>query len=197
MTRDELMEIFQNALANETKIQISDNQVSGKKDIFSQIYENLMGHKERKKYGQFFTHKELVDFIISNLPISPNSTILDPACGAGAFLSSANKKFGSEVELYGIDIDSQALKICELNLQHTCSEKNYTLFNLDTINQVSTDSFTTLSQGNGFDFIVGNPPFMNLKKNVDYDGKDPCYEGVISGVANSSTLFISKSLELL
>ena len=197
MTSDELMEIFQNALANETDIQISDNQVSGKKDIFSQIYENLMDHKERKKYGQFFTHKELVDFIISNLPISPNSTILDPACGAGAFLSSANKKFGSEVELYGIDIDRQALKICELNLQHACSEKNYTLFNLDTINQVSTDSFTTLSPGNGFDFIVGNPPFMNLKKNVDYDGKDPCYEGVISGVANSSTLFISKSLELL
>ena len=197
MASDDLLNFFRINFGNEISSQISDNLVSGEKDIFSEIYENLMNHQERKEYGQFFTHKELVDYIISNLPISPNSTILDPACGAGAFLSSARKEFGSEVDLYGVDIDGKALEMCELNLQYSCTGKKYNLYNLDTINQVTINTFTSLSQENGFDFIIGNPPFLNLKKRVNYDEKDPCYEGVISGVANSSTLFIAKSLELL
>ena len=197
MVNENLIKFVQNNFGDEIVNRIRDDYSIGDKDLFSDIYENLLVHEERKKYGQFFTHKELVNFILAEMPIESNSSILDPACGAGAFLSSIRNEFGSDIDLYGIDIDKKALEMCRFNLQLSCNDTDFNLCNLDTINQVTLDTFPSISKHGGFDFIVGNPPFLNLKKNIDYDEKDPCYKGVISGVANSSTLFILKSLELL
>ena len=197
MVNENFLEFVQNQLGNKMNERITNNSIFGEKDAFSEIYENYMKHEYRKEYGQFFTHKKLVDYIISNLPINSDSNFLDPACGAGAFLSAIRDKIGPEVQLYGVDIDNLALELCKFNLQFSHNEGEYNLYNLDAIKQVTAEIFPSISAKGGFDFIVGNPPFQNLKKGRDFDDKYISYEGITSGVVNSSTLFIAKSLELL
>ena len=84
-----------------------DNQnIKKNKDLISSIYEQIHDKNTRKKYAQFFTHKELVQFILSHIPIKKSDTILDPACGAGAFLIEAINKVNPN-NVYGIDIDKR------------------------------------------------------------------------------------------
>ena len=169
------------------------------KDAFSEVFESVMTRAERKKHGQFFTHHQLVDHIIANLPITPTSTVLDPSCGAGAFLSVVNAKVGSPA-VYGVDISAKALAMCRLNLAVQSDGEQISIENLahaDFINDFQLSDFPEVGAAGGYDVVVGNPPFMNLKKGVDFDPADPIYAPVISGVVNSSSLFIAKSLSLL
>ena len=169
------------------------------KDVFSEIFESVMTRAERKKHGQFFTHRQLVDHIIANLPITPTSTVLDPSCGAGAFLSVVNAKVGSPA-VYGVDISAKALAMCRLNLAVQSNGEPVSTENLahaDFINDFQLSDFSEVSPAGGYDVVVGNPPFMNLKKGVDFDPADPIYAPVISGVVNSCSLFIAKALSLL
>ena len=164
------------------------------KDVFSEVFESVMTRAERKKHGQFFTHRQLVDHIIANIPITPTSTVLDPSCGAGAFLSAVNAK------VYGIDISEKALAMCRLNLTVQSDGEpisTESLAHADFINDFQLSDFPEVEAAGGYDVVVGNPPFMNLKKGVDFDPTYYTYKPVISGVVNSSSLFIAKSLSLL
>ena len=178
---------------------LQDARQANPKDTFSEIFESVMTRAERKKHGQFFTHRQLVDHIIANLPITPTSTVLDPSCGAGAFLSVVNAKVGSPA-VYGVDISAKALAMCRLNLAVQSNGEPVSTENLahaDFINDFQLSDFSEVSPAGGYDVVVGNPPFMNLKKGVDFDPADPIYAPVISGVVNSCSLFIAKALSLL
>ena len=59
------------------------------------------------------------------------------------------------------------------------------------------NDFPQIYKDGGFDFVIGNPPFQNLKKDIDYDSKNKIYRVVSNGVVNSATLMIAKSIELL
>ncbi|MGC9778599.1 MAG: SAM-dependent DNA methyltransferase [Candidatus Heimdallarchaeota archaeon] len=103
LLRKKLVEIFGNGVLSN----IDFSSITNKKDMISSIYEQITDRKLRKKFGQFFTHIELVEFIVDNIPITSKTTILDPACGAGAFLIEALKRnTGKTTNIYGIDIDS-------------------------------------------------------------------------------------------
>ena len=163
-----------------------------KKDVFSYVYEKTIDVAHRKKMGQFFTHKEIVSFILNSLPIKENSTIFDPTCGAAAFLIGALQEGHPVNLLYGVDIDPLAI-----NLARECiSKAGLTLFpqilQTDAINSLSLDDFPNIKQKGGFDFIVGNPPFMSCTK----FSKEK-YEEFLSGPANSATLVLANSLSLL
>ena len=164
------------------------------KDDFSMLFECERKHKDRKRHAQFFTYKELVNFIVSKLVITKKTKIIDPACGAGAFLGSVYKKYLNPDNLYGIDIDPYAIELCEKNIDGKC--KN--LIVCDTIKNFSLRKiFPDVYDVGGFDVVIGNPPFKNLKKDVDYDSGCNIYSAVSNGVVNSSTLMIAKSLEIL
>lgn len=180
-------EIMQNLLIKDTINNIFQ------KDAFSTLFEQNKKHADRKEHAQFFTHKSLVKYILDKLHISQYSSVLDPSSGAGAFLLQA-KIFTNRI--YGIDIEDEATKLCRQNLgyEHTCTNiivKN-TLkdFNLK-------EDFPEIYKEGGFDFVIGNPPFQNLKKDIDYDFKNKIYKAVANGVVNSATLMIAKSIELL
>src|SRR5574344_561523 len=163
------------------------------KDNYSSFFEQQKSHKERKTFAQFFTHKNLVNYVLSKLDIEYNSTVLDPACGAGAFLTQL-KRYNNFNNIYGIDIDKNAANLCFQNLDKKCPniiiENTLKSFDLKKY-------FPKLFANQGFDFIIGNPPFQNLKKNIDYDSNNKIYKQVTNGIANSATLMIAKSLELL
>ena len=76
---------------------------------FNDIYECLFEGTGRKSKGQFFTEKDLADFIIRTAHFKPkdNQTnyLLDPASGAGAFIVALFDTFKNEknVSIFGVD----------------------------------------------------------------------------------------------
>lgn len=161
------------------------------KDDLSTFFEKNKNHTERKEFAQFFTHKNLVKHIIEKLDITENSTVLDPACGAGAFLFQVQNLTS---KIYGIEIDKDAAYLCQQNLN--CNYKNIIIKNTLKDFDLKRD-FPEIYKNNGFDFIIGNPPFQNLKKDKDYDSNSKIYKEVTLGVANSATLMVAKAIEML
>jgi len=158
-----------------------------KKDILSTLFERTIPLSERYNLGQYFTHEEIVNFIINSIPIRENNKVLDPTCGAGAFLKKILEKGLDSKNIYGSDIDPRALKLCNKNL----NEQNTNLILGDFIKE-------NLFQDNFFDVIIGNPPFKNLKSNnKDFPLESKYYREIISGVTNSASLVLSKSYFLL
>jgi type I restriction enzyme M protein len=62
----------------------------------------------RGKFGQYFTPRSIIKFVVDVLPITHKSFVLDPSCGSGGFL------------LYALDkVRKQADKIFDINKQQT------------------------------------------------------------------------------
>ena len=135
--------------------------------------------KKRKKLGQYFTPKSMRELVLSKLPKKDNADILDPACGSGEFLLSCKKYFKNPI-LYGFDIDKKLINISS-KLVKNASIKNFDFLNID-INKKK------------YDYIIGNPPYFELKLNEEIKKK---YFDIIKGRVNIFSLFIKTGLDLL
>ena len=94
------------------------------------------------------------------LDFGPNLKVLDIGTNNGALLlysSLLNPR-----ELYGIDINKEALEIAKMNLKLN-NINNYTLIN---------DDIKTFKSNNKFDVIISNPPYFvsseDLKNKNEY-----------------------------
>ena len=135
--------------------------------------------KKRKKLGQYFTPKSIRELLLSKLPKKDNADILDPACGSGEFLISCKKYFKNPI-LYGFDIDKKLINISS-KLVKNAIIKNFDFLNID-INKKK------------YDYIIGNPPYFELKLNEEIKKK---YFDIIKGRVNIFSLFIKTGLDLL
>ena len=113
-------------------------------EMLGKVFESLMAADERAESGSFYTPREIVD-VLTERAISEwlgdggverleQITVLDPACGSGAFLLSALsaierqwKRLTGEVprdlrqrivsrNLFGVDLKPEAVRLCELRL---------------------------------------------------------------------------------
>lgn len=168
------------------------------KDVISSLYEQHQDKEIRKKYAQFFTHKNLINFILSHVEVDQNSKILDPACGVGAFLLEAYKIGKNSNNIYGIDIDNNAVELSKINFELTYGLKNKNIVHHNTIKNFDfNNTFPEVFQAGGFDLIIGNPPFQNLYKNKDFLPSEYKSYDVSNGIVNSATLMIIKGYEML
>jgi|APSaa5957512622_1039677.scaffolds.fasta_scaffold02511_6 type I restriction-modification system DNA methylase subunit len=111
--------------------------------LISNVYEEFLGRtnkEEKKSKGIFYTKTFVIDFMLSHtiypkIEKQSHSTILDPACGSGAFLVQAfNRILKSQLEknlsidekaeilqkqIFGIDTDVNALQITAFSLYLT------------------------------------------------------------------------------
>jgi type I restriction enzyme M protein len=55
-------------------------------DAKGRAFENFLGTLFRGEYGQYFTRREIVQFMVSMLDPDEHDLIIDPACGSGGFL---------------------------------------------------------------------------------------------------------------
>ncbi|MGB8345464.1 MAG: N-6 DNA methylase, partial [Ktedonobacteraceae bacterium] len=108
-------------------------------ELISGIYDTFLSDKTRKKLGAYYTPLPLVDFIVEEtLPlekITPEMTILDPACGSGVFLVRAYQRLIEawkqhnkadptapqltelmQQSLFGVDVQLNAVKIAAFSL---------------------------------------------------------------------------------
>lgn len=67
------------------------------RDILGELYENYLPLDERKKLGEFYTPKPIIDYILTSIGYNvdediENKNLLDPSCGSGGFLVRATRR---------------------------------------------------------------------------------------------------------
>lgn len=107
-------------------------------DIKGTVYEQMVGNTFRGELAQFFTPREIVDFMVEIIRPDRESKILDPACGSGGFLImtlrklrewikqenpnlseteiKASIKYFAEHKTFGIDINDRMVRVAKMNM---------------------------------------------------------------------------------
>ena len=157
-------------------------------DSKGRAFETFMGSFFRGNFGQYFTPREIVKFIVDVLPIEQNSKVLDTSCGSGGFLLYALNKVRNkatelypkyktdtrqykywfaywhdfaEKNLYGIEISEQISRAAKMNMIiHDDGHTNV----ITSDGLVSDETIISKTNNHGFrygtfDFIITNPPF--------------------------------------
>ncbi len=157
-------------------------------DSKGRAFETFMGSFFRGNFGQYFTPREIVEFIVDVLPIKNNSRVLDTSCGSGGFLLYALDKVRKQASdyypnhdndtkqyakwfsywhdfakknLYGIEISEQISRAAKMNM--IIHDDGHT--NVVTSDGLVSDEELTTKTGNQgfkygtFNFIITNPPF--------------------------------------
>lgn len=208
---------------------------------------------KRKSQGIYYTPKYIVEFIVKETigevlkRTKPKDIskikVLDPACGSGSFLTAAYDKILEHLikkspqislfnkfdilreNIYGVDLDPQAVEIAQLNLLLKVLSQKAKLptlqHNLRVGNSLVSGSAETLdkyfgekwreqkpfnfqeefddvfNQG-GFDVIIGNPPYVRqeaIKYLKPYLEK--AFPNSYTGTADLYVFFIERSMNLL
>jgi len=145
------------------------------------IKELKIMNRHKKINGIIYTPDWIVDLILDKLGYTnkiDNKRIIDPSCGEGAFLKIIVKRFLNSVlskysksdikkllaeNIFGWDIDENAIEKCRMNLDTVAEE--YGVFGVNW-NLKCVDSLDKNLSGKyfgKFDFVVGNPPYIRIQ----------------------------------
>lgn len=152
-------------------------------------FQSFMGEFFRGDFGQFFTPKPIVEFIVNSINIDKDWKVLDTSCGSGGFLlhalkairDEANDIYGedagsaswkdywhefAEKHLFGIEINEQISRVAKMNMiihddGHTNIITNDGLKNNKTL---EIENRNLKFQDGTFDLIMTNPPFGSTIK---------------------------------
>lgn len=73
-----------------------------------------LSRKEKQKQGAIYTPRELAESMAKQLDLKERKPILDPCVGYGQLLAAVMNTYDfiEYEDLYGIDIDEEAIKFC-------------------------------------------------------------------------------------
>ncbi len=141
-------------------------------DAFGEAYEKMMADElgnSSKRYGQYFTRRDLIDFIIEELNVKSTDLCYDPACGTGGFLlgfakaMKKNKEF-IKSKLYGQEFLDDVHKTMCFNM--LAFGIDGCLQNISKGNSIDMNYHTKVA--GKFDVIGANPPFgMSIDCMID------------------------------
>jgi methylase of polypeptide subunit release factors len=161
----------------------------------------------RKRQGAYYTPSCLVNHLLDALlePLLHRAVlslrICDPACGAGHFLVPAAERLATrhardsglpwplaarqviETCLFGYDIDSVALALCQNALSDMAEAQV-------APNLYQADSLMLQERGR-YDLVIGNPPFVNA---IEHPGINQAYRHLypaLGGTADQSFYFLA------
>ena len=80
--------------------------------VLDAVFESLVPRLAKSDKGQYFTPRPVVDFVVRALAPRARETIVDPACGSGAFLAHARTL--ADVKTFGCDLDPRAVRVARL-----------------------------------------------------------------------------------
>lgn len=165
-------------------------------DSKGKAFETFMGSYFRGDFGQYFTPRPIVKFIVNSLPITTDSKVLDTSCGSGGFLLYALDKVRdqakafypnyktdpeesrkhwthwhdfAEKRLFGIEINEQIARTAKMNMIiHDDGHTNV----ISSDGLLRADVMQEKSGNKGFeygtfDFIITNPPFGSSVKQTE------------------------------
>lgn len=160
-------------------------------DSKGRAFETFMTSFFRGNFGQFFTPRAVVKFIVDVLPIRSDWRVLDTSCGSGGFLLHAldkvrqmsYKKFGAttigayknwhefaEKRLFGIEINEQIARTAKMNMIiHDDGHTNVVAADgLQPIQEIVAKTGNRGFKPESFDCIITNPPFGSTIKQVEH-----------------------------
>ena len=159
--------------------------------VIQEFYMKFAPHFLQQDLQQYYTPKELIDFMTQNIKITKKTTAIDPCSGSGDFMvgllrkaDKKNIKADIENELHCWDIDDTAATLAKMNMILNGDGRTNVLV-LDSLDKFDKDN-------NHYEFVITNPPF----------GKDTKYTGnrlkdykIIDN--KTGKLFIERGLNLL
>lgn len=135
-----------------------------------------------KNNGVVYTPDWIVQEILNLLDYNHqiyNKKIIDPACGNGAFLQEIIRRFILDAfeqnlpniaiqhllndNIYGFDIDADAVSSCKKKMSEICRQYNIEHPNWDQIVVIDAFNPSNKSLYGTFDFVVGNPPYVRIQ----------------------------------
>ena len=156
-------------------------------DIKGTVYEQMVGNTFRGELAQFFTPREIVDFIVEVIKPSRQDKIFDPACGSGGFLImtlrklrewirrdnpnlsyadlKAEIKYIAEHNMFGTDINDRMVRVAKMNMiMHGDGHSGIFYTNgLLTDPDIPKKLVEEIEEG-PVHIIFSNPPFAGLEK---------------------------------
>jgi len=187
-------DISLNAIEAQTIVKYFQRINLSKTDLDSKgkAFETFMGSFFRGDFGQYFTPRPIVKFIVDCLPINNDSRVLDTSCGSGGFLLHALDKVRkqaddyynvetdekdhykywhdfAEKKLFGIEINDQIARTAKMNMIiHDDGHTNV----IAADGLISDAELRENSRNNefvygSFDFIITNPPFGSSIKQTE------------------------------
>lgn len=153
------------------------------KDLTSKI-----DKKTKKDEGIYFTPDSIIKKTIDRIYEIPDvsiKTVLEPSCGSGDFIKALDERnMDNEIEITGIEQNKTIFDTINGALNESCKNE-VKLHHKDYLQWENSDKNTE-----GYDLIVGNPPYFVIKKSSVNDD----YQEVVEGRPNIFILFIIHSL---
>jgi len=154
-------------------------------------FETFIEHYMKGEFGQFFTPRNIVDFMLQISPINLDdnftykSTVLDPCCGSGSFLVHSIMNYKNEYpkaklkngmfkwqyfanhSIYGVELNDKISVTAKINFAlHDDGHDN-----IQCSNGLNTDyKFPNLKES--IDLVLTNPPFGTAIKSKDYNEEE-------------------------
>lgn len=178
-------------IANLRKLLNNNNNLSF--DDLIELFESIIPEDEKVTNGAVYTPNYIKNYIVESIFSEKKfdkkvAKGCDLSCGCGGFLftiaehihKNTNKNFNNifRENLYGLDISQNSIDRTKILLSlfaisHGEDRKKFT-FNLFCGNALNFNwhkKITDKSLVNGFDYIVGNPPYVRTK-NIDEENKE-------------------------
>jgi adenine-specific DNA-methyltransferase len=155
-----------------------------------ELFEFVISPEEKTVNGAVYTPEYIREYIVENSFESSDEnigmiTICDPACGCAGFLLTAAKfikrhttrsysdiyssqLFGLDIEEYSIDRSKLLLSLLAISEGEDEAEFS---FNLHVGNALSFKWEQYIKNFTGFDFVLGNPPYV-CSRNMDQASLD-------------------------
>ncbi|PIU16526.1 N-6 DNA methylase [bacterium (Candidatus Gribaldobacteria) CG08_land_8_20_14_0_20_39_15] len=162
-----------------------------------------------KANGVVYTPEWIVETILDFVGFVESSyraTVVDPACGDGAFLTMAAKRIISgglrkkldkscvkqllEKNVVGFDIDKKAVAKCKNRLDQVAEKYNINNVQWQIYQGDSLDKEFVLHFFKKFDFVVGNPPYVRIQ-HLEKEKREKIQQGWRFCQNGSTDIFIA------
>ncbi len=200
-------------------------------------YIDLQKLTKRKSQGIYYTPQFIVRYIVEETigtflqeGVDPYTLrILDPSCGSGSFLIEAFDVLDRhlaihglpehqnnprerglailENNLFGVDLDPQAVEVARLNLalRIATERKKLSMLNHIQVGNSLVESefqwqaaFPEVMKQGGFDIIIGNPPYIRQETlGADFKAYAKSHFQSYMGTADLYVYFMEKAHQLL
>lgn len=127
------------------------NKDTSAKDV-SDYYEQTLSESYKNKEGIFYTPQYIAEDMMKDVTDVRDKTFLDPCCGSGNFIVEAIKKGFSPENVYGYDIDPNAVSITKKRIKELCGYESDNIRCVDFLSEAHSLSMK-------FDYVFTNPPW--------------------------------------
>lgn len=152
-------------------------------DSKGRAFETFMGSFFRGDFGQYFTPRPIVNFIVDCLPITNDSLVLDTSCGSGGFLLHALDKVRSHANRYYPDYETDPKEYNEhYKYWHDFAEKN--LFGIEINEQIArTAKMNMIIHDDGHTNVIATDGLLPINDIKDDKG-NVIQKGILSRTKN-------------